>query len=95
MEYGIHWFRRDLRVAGNLALQKQFQKHNGKVLGLFCFDKDFLARSDFSINRFQVFLKSLEALQIELRAIGSDLLVLDTGPLKTFPMLLRYYTRHP
>ena len=39
MEYGVHWFRRDLRVAGNLALQKQFKKHGKNVVGIFCFDK--------------------------------------------------------
>ena len=89
MEYGIHWFRRDLRVAGNLALQKQFKKHNGKVLGFFCFDKKFLSRPDFSVNRFQIFLKTLESLQQELRAIGSDLLFLDVGPFDAFPKLLK------
>ena len=82
--YGVHWFRRDLRVAGNRAFQKQFQEHDGRVLGLFCFDKKFLSRSDFSVNRFQFFLDTLKSLQSELRALGSDLLVLDIGPEEAF-----------
>ena len=62
LEYGVHWFRRDLRVAGNPALQWSFKKHHGKVVGLFCFDSKFLSRPDFSPNRFQFFLKTLGAL---------------------------------
>lgn len=88
MEYGIHWFRRDLRVAGNLALQKQFKKHEGKVVGLFCFDKKFLSRPDFSVNRFQFFLNTLVELRRELREVGSDLLVLDISPFEAFPELM-------
>ena len=35
--YGLHWFRRDLRVAGNPALGWSAAEHGGRVLGLFCF----------------------------------------------------------
>jgi deoxyribodipyrimidine photo-lyase len=87
MSYGIHWFRRDLRVAGNVALQKQFKKHDGRVVGIFCFDKKFLARDDFSVNRFQFFLETLRELKKELRAIGSDLLIMDVGPDQAFKLL--------
>lgn len=86
--YGIHWFRRDLRVAGNQALLKNFKRNKGRVVGVFCFDAKFLSRSDFSVNRFQFFLKTLESLQEELRAIGSDLLFLDVGPRDAFPKLI-------
>lgn len=88
MKYGVHWFRRDLRVAGNLALQKQFSLYDGKVVGIFCFDKKFLDRPDFSINRFHIFLKTLKSLQDEMRVIGSDLLFLDVGPFEAFPNLM-------
>lgn len=87
MKYGIHWFRRDLRVAGNPALQQQFKKYDGKVIGIFCFDKKFLSRKDMSFNRFQFFLKSLAQLKKELKNIGSDLLVLDVGPQSAFEEL--------
>ena len=88
MKYGIHWFRRDLRVAGNDALKFNFKENNGKVVGLFVFDKEFLSRDDFSVNRFQFFLKSIQSLKTELQNIGSDLLVLDIGPEKAFADLL-------
>ena len=88
MKYAIHWFRRDLRIAGNIALRRQFEDYEGHVLGLFCFDKKFLSRDDFSTNRFQFFLESLKSLKSELRTLGSDLLVLDTGPFEAFPELL-------
>ncbi len=88
IRYGVHWFRRDLRVAGNVALEKQFKKHDGKVLGLFCFDKKFLSRPDFSVNRFQFFLNTLVELKKELRAIGGDLLVMDVGPDEAFGKIL-------
>lgn len=87
MRYGIHWFRRDLRVAGNPALQVNWRDHQGAVLGLFCFDKKFLSRSDFSINRFQFFLNSLENLRNELRETGGDLLFMDIGPKDAFGTL--------
>ena len=89
MKYGVHWFRRDLRVAGNPGLSALYKKYDKKILGLFCFDKKFLARKDFSVNRFQFFLSTLIELKKELQALGSDLLVLDTGPLEAFEMLFK------
>ncbi|MEM7645958.1 MAG: deoxyribodipyrimidine photo-lyase, partial [Pseudomonadota bacterium] len=35
--YGIHWFRRDLRVAGNQALHENWKRNDGRVVGVFCF----------------------------------------------------------
>lgn len=78
--YGLHWFRRDLRVAGNSALRKNYAQFSGRVLGIFCFDPVFLSRDDFSYDRFGFFLNTLESLREELRFMGGDLLVLDGGP---------------
>jgi len=66
MSYGIHWFRRDLRVAGNKALRHNFQKNEGRVLCVFTFDKKFLSRDDFSANRFQFFLETMKSLKFEV-----------------------------
>ncbi len=93
--FGIHWFRRDLRLAGNPALQWSWKQHQGRVVGLFCFDAGFLARSDFSVNRFQFFLETLRALREELREQGSDLLFLDVGPEKAFPKLFSTLPARP
>lgn len=86
--YGVHWFRRDLRVAGNPALQWNWKQHGGRVLGLFTFDAKFLARPDFSPNRFAFFLNTLRALREELRSLGGDLLVLDNSPREGWSRLI-------
>ena len=93
--FAIHWFRRDLRVAGNPALQWALKKYNGRVVGLFCFDSKFLARSDFSHNRFQFFLESLQALKKELHEMGGELLVLDQSPLDAMPVLFKQFKKNP
>lgn len=85
--YGIHWFRRDLRIAGNAGLKFNWTQSKGRTLGLFCFDSNFLSRSDFSSNRFQFFLETLKELKIELQEAGGDLLVLNAPPLKAFNQL--------
>lgn len=85
--YGIHWFRRDLRLAGNLALQKNWQENHGRVVGLFCFDRRFLARPDFSSNRFAFFLETLQELKKEMKRNGGDLLVVDDQPTDFFSTL--------
>lgn len=86
---GLHWFRRDLRVAGNTGLKFNWKKNNGHVLGVFCFDSLFLSRPDFSHNRFALFLKTLESLQKELRELGGDLLVVDALPQKALPQIVQ------
>ena len=91
----MHWFRRDLRVAGNPALGWSAAEHGGRVLGLFCFDARFLARPDFSVDRFAFFLATLKALRDELRALGGDLLVLDEGPEPAFGALMARAGRAP
>lgn len=85
---GIHWFRRDLRIAGNKGLLKNWENHNGKVLGLFCFDSQFLSRPDFSHNRFAFFIKTLRSLRDEMRASGGDLLVVDELPQVALPKII-------
>jgi deoxyribodipyrimidine photo-lyase len=85
--WGIHWFRRDLRIAGNSALQWSWKRNQGKVVGLFCFDSKFLSRSDFSHNRFAFFLETLFKLKDELLLAGSDLWVVDSQPQEAFPKI--------
>ncbi len=94
-KFGIHWFRRDLRVAGNPALQANLKLHKGRVVGLFSFDQVFLDRPDFSNHRFQFFLKTLQALKSELQEIGGDLLVLNKGPKEAFPLVLKNLSQAP
>jgi deoxyribodipyrimidine photo-lyase len=87
--WGIHWFRRDLRVAGNPALQWSFKQHQGRVVGLFCFDSKFLSREDFSHNRFAFFMESMRQLKHELAEMGSDLWVVDCRPHEALEKILQ------
>lgn len=87
--YGLHWFRRDLRLQGNSILQKSLKKHQGRVLCVFCFDRKFLSRPDFSAHRFLFFLKTLKALQEEIQERGGDLIFMDEGPSDSFPKLFK------
>lgn len=93
--YGIHWFRRDLRIAGNAALQHNWTVNKGRVVGVFCFDSIFLSRPDFSHNRFALFLKTLKALQEEMREMGSDLIVIDELPQNAFPKIVKALEERP
>ena len=86
--WGIHWFRRDLRVAGNPALQWNFKKHEGRVVGLFCFDSKFLGREDFSHHRFAFFMETMRDLSEELRSMGSELWVVDCRPGEAFEKIV-------
>lgn len=85
--YAVHWFRRDLRIAGNSAFNAALDAYGGRVLGVFFFDEKFLAREDFSHRRFAFFLKTLSELQEKLRGSGGDLLVLGGGPDEGFAQL--------
>lgn len=92
--YALHWFRRDLRIGGNQALAQSWKEFDGKVLGIFTFDKKFLFRSDFSTNRFQFFLNRIAHLKKELQMAGGDLLVLDQGPIEGFNLLFNYFEKN-
>ena len=89
----IHWFRRDLRIAGNPGLKAAWKMSNKKVIGLFCFDSDFLSRPDFSHNRFAFFIETLKALRADMRSKGGDLIVIDRQPLAAFKEIHDYFKK--
>jgi len=80
LPYGIHWFRRDLRIEGHPALLKFCSGFQGRVIFVFNFDRVFLSRPDFSHNRFLFFLKTLENLKRQIEAQGGTLLFFDKKP---------------
>lgn len=96
----IHWFRRDLRIHSNSALQSSFQKFKefsiapAPILGVFCFDSKFLSRKDFSHRRFAFFLESLKQLQDQFRQCGGDLIIVDELPEEFFKRLLVFSKNH-
>jgi deoxyribodipyrimidine photo-lyase len=85
----LHWFRRDLRIAGNRALRLH-AKSSKSTLGIFFFDSKFLSREDFSNNRFAFFLDTLKLLKEDLNEIGSDLLVVDEAPDLGFQNIINF-----
>ena len=93
-EWGIHWFRRDLRIPGNEALKFNWKRNKGRTLGVFCFDSKFLSRPDFSHNRFGFFIKTLKALKEDLKDQGGDLLVIDRQPSDFFSCLVEFLKRN-
>ncbi len=83
----IFWFRRDLRLDDNHGLYQALKKSNS-VLPVFIFDKNILNNlSDKQDLRVNFIYNTLEALNTELKAKGSSLLVLHNEPLKAFEYL--------
>ena len=74
----LFWFRRDLRLHDNAGLYHAL-KSGAEVLPVFVFDTDILADLPKTDRRVAFIHASIHALQAELRAAGSDLLVLH-GP---------------
>jgi deoxyribodipyrimidine photo-lyase len=73
-EICIFWFRRDLRLDDNAGLFAALSS-GYPVLPLFIFDREILDPLDASDRRVEFIHQSLERLQQNLRAAGSDLIV--------------------
>ncbi len=85
--WALHWFRRDLRVAGNALLRSSVLKYEGAFLEFFALTRLFWRAPTSQKNRFLFFLNTLVALRAELHALGGDLLVIDQGPFDAFSKL--------
>jgi deoxyribodipyrimidine photo-lyase len=70
----IHWFRRDLRLHDNTAVSEACRRAE-HVIPVFIFEDAFRTGPDVGAARLQFLLRSLEELRINLRALGSDLIV--------------------
>lgn len=101
----IHWFRRDLRLEDNVALFHALTS-GLPVLPVFIFDRVILDhlkedKTELTEDKRVVFIhQSLQSLQSELKALGSDLLVLYDEPLAAWNKILskfqvsQVYTNH-
>ncbi len=76
----IHWFRRDLRLADNTALNAAIRDSSGAVIPTFVLDDALLKGRDVAPVRVQFMLDSLRALDDALRRLGSRLIVLRGDP---------------
>lgn len=87
--FGLHWFRRDLRIAGNAALAWSQAEHQGRVLGFFCWEGALRQKeAAFPANQNLFLLQSVAALKAELEARGSGLLFFDCDPKQALATIL-------
>lgn len=93
--FGIHWFRRDLRVTGNHLLFENIEKMQGRTIGVFCFDSRFLSRPDFSNVRFAFFLQTLKQLKTDLDVLGIELKVFDALAVDLFKEIYQFQIENP
>ena len=82
----LFWHRRDLRIVDNLGLTAARQR-SSKVVGVFCLDPDILRKDDVAPARVVYLLGSLQALQSDYAAAGSQLLILQGQPPERLPGL--------
>ncbi|MEZ4670684.1 MAG: deoxyribodipyrimidine photo-lyase [Anaerolineae bacterium] len=95
----IHWFRRDLRLADNLALHAALQS-GAPVLPVFILDPAIIVSPKISLPRLSFLLAALAALDADLRQQGSCLWLAYGNPSALLPELVRstaatalYYNR--
>lgn len=90
MKTVIHWFRRDLRIADNTALNEAF-KRSQKLLPFFILDDAFLNSPDMGAARIHCLLASLKALRHSLESLGYPLFFRRGDPEKLLPHLCQEF----
>ena len=86
----IVWLRRDLRLDDNHALFKALEE-TGKVLLVFIFDPEILAKLPRHDKRISLIYKRLETFKSQLCAMGGDLCVLHAPVLEAWQSLHAQY----
>jgi len=81
MRIALHWFRRDLRLADNTALDAA-ARHADLVVPLFVLDERLLHAPDIGAPRVAFLLDSLRSLAHDLERAGSRLLVRRGDPVR-------------
>jgi deoxyribodipyrimidine photo-lyase len=84
----IHWFRRDLRLSDNPALSTALRDGAGAVVPVFILDDTLLKSRRVGPARVIFLLDSLHALDAELRARGSRLIVRHGPPAAMLAQLI-------
>jgi deoxyribodipyrimidine photo-lyase len=90
---GIHWFRHDLRTTDNQALAKLMQETK-RCVGVYVFDPSWHIPNQWACSHLghyrQAFIESAVLdLQQRMRALGSDLLVLEGDPVAVITKLAK------
>ncbi len=92
----LFWFRRDLRLQDNAGLYHAL-KENENVLPIFIFDTEILQKLEDKTDLRVAFIhQSLTAMQEQLSASGSSLLVFHGNPVELFQTIKpkAVYTNH-
>ncbi len=84
--FTIHWFRRDIRLADNTALNHALES-GASVIPLFIFDPLILAKTSHSAPRMAFLLDALTHLDADLRRQGSRLFIRHGRPLDVFKQI--------
>ena len=90
MDISVFWFRRDLRLHDNIALNKAFSSGN-KVLCIFIFDENIIKELPKDDARVSFIYDRLNFINKELKKHGSSLLVLKGNPVNIWSELLKKY----
>ncbi len=95
MNRGILWFRTDLRLRDNLALQAALAACD-EVVPVYVFDEQWLKEDQWGFQRtgayrMQFLLESLADLKDHLQEVGSDLIIKRGRPAEIIPELARQY----
>lgn len=95
MKTAIVWFKTDLRLTDNESLIKAIAQSN-IVIPVYCFDDSHFEKTSYGFEktgsfRAQFLLESLHDLDTNLRALGSQLLILRGKPEIEIPRIAREY----
>ncbi|MEL6836513.1 MAG: DASH family cryptochrome [Bacteroidota bacterium] len=95
MRRAILWFRTDLRLSDNLALQAALQESD-ELVPVYIFDEQWLGEDRWGFQRtgpyrMQFLLESLQDLKEHLKEVGSDLIIQRGNPLTLITALAEKY----
>jgi deoxyribodipyrimidine photo-lyase len=90
-EVSFFWFRRDLRLEDNVGLFQALQSQY-PVIPLFIFDATILERLPNNDPRVGFIHESLSKINIQLKELGSSLLIKKGKPQEVWANLLEEYT---
>lgn len=95
MKTAVVWFKTDLRVEDNEVLVKAIAQSE-QVIPIYCFDDSYFETTTYGFKktgsfRAQFLLESLIDLDINLRKLGSGLLILRGKPELEIPKIVKSY----
>jgi len=90
MKTSVMWFRRDLRLEDNTALQHALSA-GFPVLPLFIFDREILDGLSRNDPRVSFIYHHIREIDRRLRSLGSSLLVMQGHPVHAWKEILRKY----